>query len=153
MIYNIGTTITLEAWDPKYKPNLDWNHAWGAAPANIIPRLLVGVEPVEPGFRVVRIRPQIGSLSSVHAEVPTIRGPIRVSIERDEIHYRLRCTIPANTSAQIHLPASDASQVSEGGNAASAAEGIDYVGMAKGRAVFRVGSGSYDFSVRQPNVH
>ncbi|HSV99199.1 MAG TPA: trehalase family glycosidase [Sedimentisphaerales bacterium] len=32
MIYNVGTTITLEAWDNKYKPNQDWNHAWGAVP-------------------------------------------------------------------------------------------------------------------------
>ncbi|HLP74017.1 MAG TPA: hypothetical protein VK155_14020, partial [Bacteroidales bacterium] len=23
-----GSTITLEAWDMKYKPNSDWNHAW-----------------------------------------------------------------------------------------------------------------------------
>ncbi|MEP7052231.1 MAG: hypothetical protein ABJB12_17835, partial [Pseudomonadota bacterium] len=23
----VGSTITLEAWDAKYKPNLDWNHA------------------------------------------------------------------------------------------------------------------------------
>lgn len=25
----IGSTITLEAWDMNYKPNADWNHAWG----------------------------------------------------------------------------------------------------------------------------
>ena len=31
----VGSTMTLEAWDAKYKPNLTWNHAWGAAPANI----------------------------------------------------------------------------------------------------------------------
>ena len=36
-----GSTITMEAWDDKYKPNQDWNHAWGAVPANIIPRYLV----------------------------------------------------------------------------------------------------------------
>lgn len=27
----VGSTISLEAWDNKYKPNQDWNHAWGAA--------------------------------------------------------------------------------------------------------------------------
>ena len=31
-----GSTITMEAWDKRYKPNLDLNHAWGAAPANIL---------------------------------------------------------------------------------------------------------------------
>src|SRR5207253_8512957 len=31
MVEDVGTTMTLEAWDQKYKPNQDWNHAWGAA--------------------------------------------------------------------------------------------------------------------------
>ena len=50
----VGSTISLEAWDNKYKPNQDWNHAWGAAPANIIPRRLMGVEPLTPGFGTAR---------------------------------------------------------------------------------------------------
>ncbi len=126
MIYNIGTTISLEAWDPKYKPNLDWNHAWGAAPANIIPRRLVGVEPIEPGFRVVRIRPQIGSLTHVSAEVPTVRGSVGVDIKRDGSGYRLHCTIPANVTAEVHLPGSNPS------------------------AVKRVGAGTHEFHVQHP---
>lgn len=35
-----GSTITMEAWSLKAKPNQDWNHAWGAAPANLLPRYL-----------------------------------------------------------------------------------------------------------------
>lgn len=152
MIYDIGSTITLEAWDPKYKPNLDWNHAWGAAPASIIPRLLVGVEPLEPGFGVVRIKPRIGSLSDVNATVPTVRGPIGVCIRRDEAEYHLRCTIPANATAEVHLPTSDPSQVFEGDDPASTAQGVSYVGMRGGRAVYSVKSGSYDFSIKQPDA-
>ena len=74
MIHRVGTTISLEAWDNKYKPNQDWNHAWGAAPANIIPRCLMGVEPLEPGWRRVRIRPQPGSLSQASLDLPTVRA-------------------------------------------------------------------------------
>ena len=33
-----GATMTMEAWSIKAKPNQDWNHAWGAAPLNIIAR-------------------------------------------------------------------------------------------------------------------
>ena len=36
-----GSTITMEAWDKRYKPNLDLNHAWGGAPANIIVRKII----------------------------------------------------------------------------------------------------------------
>ncbi len=149
---DIGTTITLEAWDPKYKPNLDWNHAWGAAPANIIPRLLVGIEPLEPGFRVVRIKPRIGSLSDVSATMPTIRGPVYVAIKRDEAEYRLRCTIPANTTAEVHVPATDPSQVTEGGRPTGDSEGVRCLGARAGRVVYSVQSGHYQFSVRQPEM-
>ena len=78
----LGSTITLEAWDPLFKPNLDWNHAWGAAPANIIQRKLVGVEPLEPGFARVGIRPQPGDLEWFEAKVPTPKGPIHVKYDR-----------------------------------------------------------------------
>ena len=77
-----GSTMTLEAWDLKYKNNLDWNHAWGAAPANIIPRWLVGVRPAKPGFAEVIIDPKPGNLRWFEACVPTIRGPIRVKYEK-----------------------------------------------------------------------
>ncbi len=45
-----GSTITMEAWDMKYKPNSDWNHAWGAAPANIIPGYMWGISPARAGI-------------------------------------------------------------------------------------------------------
>ena len=51
-----GTTITWEAWDQKYKPNQDWNHAWGAAPANLLPRFVLGAQPLAPGWRRARIQ-------------------------------------------------------------------------------------------------
>ena len=78
-----GSTVTLEAWDWRYKNNLDWNHAWGAAPANIIPRFVVGVRPAEPGFKTVQVAPQPAGLEHVAATVPTGRGPVRVVVDRD----------------------------------------------------------------------
>ncbi len=101
----VGSTITLEAWDNKYKPNQDWNHAWGAAPANLIPRKLMGIEPLEPGFRKIRIKPQPDSLKSAEIKHPTIRGEITVSFTNDPGQsFRLEATIPANTTADIYLP-------------------------------------------------
>ena len=35
-----GATMTMEAWSSEIKPNQDWNHAWGAAPANLLPRFM-----------------------------------------------------------------------------------------------------------------
>ena len=108
MVYDVGTTITLEAWDNKYKPNQDWNHAWGAAPANIIPRCLMGVEPIEPGFGQVRIKPQVGSLTSGHLRHPTVRGPIDVDFQSmPDRPFVLDVDIPANVEACVYLPALD----------------------------------------------
>jgi hypothetical protein len=72
----IGSTITLEAWDQKYKPNMDWNHAWGAAPANIITRHMWGITPLTPGFGTAQIKPQLGDLSHAEIKAPTRKGVI-----------------------------------------------------------------------------
>ncbi|MBO5820874.1 MAG: alpha-L-rhamnosidase, partial [Alistipes sp.] len=98
-------TMTYEAWDDKFKNNQDWNHAWGAAPANVIPRYVVGVTPLEPGYARMAIAPQTSSLKSVTATVPTIRGGVEVEINATEEAYSMRVVIPANTMAEVSLPA------------------------------------------------
>ncbi|AYN67414.1 DUF4976 domain-containing protein [Euzebyella marina] len=100
----IGSTITLEAWDMKYKPNADWNHAWGAVPANIIPRRLWGIQPKEAGFKVAQIRPQLAGLNESTIEVPTILGSIKADYKK--VNSRLKTytiSIPANMVADFVL--------------------------------------------------
>lgn len=77
-----GTTITWEAWDQCYKPNQDWNHAWGAAPVNLLPRFVLGVQPLEAGYKKVLIEPQLGWLAWARGRVPTVLGPLDVEVER-----------------------------------------------------------------------
>lgn len=101
----VGSTITMEAWDWKYKNNLDWNHAWGAAPANIIPRFLMGVRPLEPGFRKILIQPQPGALESAKMKLPTMRGPVVVRFENSpKESFILEVDIPDGMTARIDLP-------------------------------------------------
>jgi arylsulfatase A-like enzyme len=100
----IGSTITLEAWDNKFKNNLDWNHAWGAVPANVIPRGLWGIQPKTPGFGIASIKPQMGNLKSSEIEVPTVRGTIKGKFEF--INARLQTyeiEIPGNMVAEFSL--------------------------------------------------
>ncbi|MGB3587762.1 MAG: family 78 glycoside hydrolase catalytic domain, partial [Tunicatimonas sp.] len=100
-----GSTVALEAWDMKYKPNLDWNHAWGAAPANIIPRYLWGIQPKTPGFGIISIKPQMSKLKHSSIKMPTLKGS--VSGEYELVSNRLqRYTIelPGNTVAEFALP-------------------------------------------------
>lgn len=102
-----GSTVTLEAWDKSYKKNLDWNHAWGAAPANIIPRGMFGIQPLEAGFGRIQIKPQTGALQSASITTPTIRGPVSVTVNWSESSYDTAVSIPANTTADVYIPGMD----------------------------------------------
>lgn len=100
----VGSSMTTEAWDESFKPNLTWNHAWGAAPANIIPRKLLGIEPVAPAFTKFRIAPQPASIESVSIRVPTLRGPIDCRMKTNWDEWDLIITIPGNTDAELLIP-------------------------------------------------
>ncbi len=91
-----GSTIAMEAWDIKYKPNTDWNHAWGAAPANIIPRFMWGIAPAEPGYSCATIKPQLSSLKFSTIKVPTIRGNILGEYSRNGNIDEYTIEIPGN---------------------------------------------------------
>lgn len=99
-----GTTITWEAWDQKYKPNQDWNHAWGAAPANLLSRYVLGARPLTAGWSTIRLRPNPGTLAFAEGKIPTPRGPITLAWKRAET-FSLTFNIPPKTSARLELPA------------------------------------------------
>lgn len=58
-------------------------HAWGGSPNFEIFRTLVGIESAAPGFRAVRIAPNIGALRRVSAAIPHPRGEIAVDLTND----------------------------------------------------------------------
>lgn len=101
-----GTTITWEAWDQRYKPNQDWNHAWGAAPANLLPRYVLGVEAIEPGWKTVRVRPQPGELTWCRGRVPTPYGPLCVNWKRER-GWHVALDLPEGVEAAVELPVSE----------------------------------------------
>ncbi len=100
-----GSTITMEAWDKLYKPNLDLNHAWGAAPANLIVRKLMGVEPIEAGASVVHIKPQLGHLQFAKLTTSLIRGKISIDylLKGQAATYKIQ--FPTGISAHLELKA------------------------------------------------
>jgi hypothetical protein len=98
-----GATISMEAWDKIYKPNLDVNHAWGAAPANIIVRKLMGVQPLSPGADTISIKPQLANLQFAKLKTSFIKGELRIdySHEVDKEVYQL--SIPSGTLAMLAI--------------------------------------------------
>ncbi len=88
-----GTTITWEAWDQRYKPNQDWNHAWGAAPANLLPRFVLGAQPLTPGWTTATIRPSPGNLEIRRRQNPDSARRDRNQWENGET-FKLSTTLP-----------------------------------------------------------
>jgi hypothetical protein len=89
----------LAMYGRKYATSLC--HAWaGAAPVMAISLGVLGVEPVEPGYRVCRVAPQRCGLEWVKAAVPTPLGPI-------EVEWR-------GMEGEVHIPVGVAIRASDG---------------------------------------
>jgi alpha-L-rhamnosidase len=128
MIEDVGTTMTLEAWDTRYKPNQDWNHAWGAAPANLLPAKVLGVEPLEGGYRKVLVWPRstaaadLATLSWARGKVPTVKGPILVDWRHTATRFDLSMELPAGVTAEVRLPPNWGHHVQVDGNSRTGAQ-------------------------------
>jgi hypothetical protein len=57
-------------------------HAWSASPCYDFLTTVAGFEPVEPGFKTIRIRPHLGRLNKLYASMPHPLGNILVRYER-----------------------------------------------------------------------
>lgn len=104
MIYNLNSTIVGEAWDPSIKGNMSFSHTWATAPANVIPRGMFGVVPLEPGFDRFQIKPQPATLDWGTLTVPSIKGSISVAFKRDNERVEMTVQIPVNTQAKVYIP-------------------------------------------------
>ena len=99
---DFGSTVTMEAWSVKAKPNLDLNHAWGAVPLNIIARYVLGVTPLEPGFAKISIRPDAGGLRKVKGTVPTAKGPVVVEIDGNRLTVETKAPARVEWKGKSH---------------------------------------------------
>ena len=99
----VGATMAMEAWDMKYKPNSDWNHAWGAVPANAIPRLMWGIQPKTPGGSIIEIKPQLSTLTETEIKVPFLNGEVCASYKKEGAKQIYTFDIPANMVADLIL--------------------------------------------------
>jgi hypothetical protein len=113
-VTNLGSRYldSLGPWRDMLKDGLttwsEWNgpdtrsdcHAWGASPNFEIFRTLVGIEPAAPGFRAVRISPNIGTLKHVSASMPHPKGQITVDYD-NEHRFMAEVTLPDGVSGEL----------------------------------------------------
>jgi alpha-L-rhamnosidase len=110
---------------------------------------LGGIRSSGPAYKDIVIAPQLDSLlTSADTTYDSIRGPIETHWKRTGSEVRLKISIPANTTAMVRIPAADRKDVFEGRWLAGRAPGVTFVKMDGGSAVFEIGSGTYEFSVK-----
>lgn len=155
MIENGATTI-WERWDGYVKGrgfqdagmNSFCHYAIGAV-GEWMYRVILGINQDEQqvGYKHVVIRPiPGGGLDYAKGEYNSIRGKIATSWKRDGNRLLLDVTVPAGTTATVHVPAKDAAAVTESNQPAGQAPGVKFLRMAGGCAVYEIGSGEYRFA-------
>lgn len=106
MIYELGATISTEAWDPANKSNMTYSHPWGTAAGSQIVQGLFGIKPLEAGFSKFQIKIQPGDLSYAAVKTPTMKGSIEASYSLGSTGgIATNVLIPANTTAEVSIPA------------------------------------------------
>jgi alpha-L-rhamnosidase len=110
-------------------------------------------DPNEVAFKKVVMKPSfVEGLNNVNASYQSPYGTIRSNWKKEEGQLKWDIAIPGNTSALVYLPTRTASEVKEGGKPALEAEGIEYLNMEDGCAVFHISSGNYSFSINQSSI-
>ncbi|MFM1944979.1 MAG: hypothetical protein RI897_3961, partial [Verrucomicrobiota bacterium] len=78
-------------------------HGWASGPTPWLSRHVLGVRVLEPGCRVVEVRPNLGTLKWVEGTYPTPFGVIRVRHERGDDGV-LRSVVKAPEEVRVIRP-------------------------------------------------
>ena len=150
-----GATTIWERWnsiqpDGSFGP-VDMNsfnhYAYGAV-ADWMHQNIAGISPAEPGYRKSVIAPLPGGgLTSGRGTLQTVYGTLGSSWQQATDGLIMNVTVPVNTTAEVRVPSSGVSAVTEGGAALTGRPGIRSVRYDAGRSVtvVTVGSGTYAF--------
>ena len=104
-------------------------------------------DPDAPGFKHFTIEPAVvGDLEYVNAAYDSIRGRIEVNWRRKNGILNLELTVPANTTATLHLPSSKPDEVTESGRPARGAPGVHWIENQPDKVIYRLDSGRYQFT-------
>ena len=166
-----GATTIWERWNSYTKDKgfgdvkmNSFNHYALGACGEWMFRSMLGIDSDGIGFRKITMKPELPALpvlrslgeggSSVEGgegitwakgHYDSILGRIGSSWTLDGDQFSWKITVPPNTTATVHIPAKVTSVVTESGEPASEAEGITFLRMEDGLALFELGSGTYAF--------
>jgi hypothetical protein len=84
------------------EPTRSDTHAWAAHPNYGLLATVLGVRPLSPGFRIVRIAPALGPLRRAEGRVPHPLGDIDIQLAREgQRGLRAEITLPRGLSGEL----------------------------------------------------
>ncbi len=103
-------------------------------------------DPAKPGFKHFILRPGIvKSVDWVKCCYQSPYGEIVSNWKLEKDSFKWEIHVPVNSTATIYLPATDPKKIKEGNQPLSEGDGVKFLRMGNGAAVYAVGSGIYQF--------
>lgn len=94
--------LGLTTFSEEPEPTRSDCHAWSASPLYYFLSMVCGIKPNEPGFKSVKIEPNIGKLKWVEATMPHVQGDIKVSLQSENINeLKGKVILPANLGGKF----------------------------------------------------
>jgi alpha-L-rhamnosidase len=107
-----------------------------------------GIHSAAPSYKQILIAPELDDkVSSASIAYRSIRGLIDTDWTVKDGKLLLNVTIPANTTAQVVLPAASADTVTESGHTLDKAAGVSFQRVEGQNVILSVGSGHYAFAM------
>jgi alpha-L-rhamnosidase len=107
----------------------------------------IGVDSDQPGFKHIVIHPRPNEkMTSAEGSFDSIHGKITTKWKVEAGRFSLEVTIPANTTATVYVPTTDAKQVMESGKPVDQVSGVKVVSADASTLMLEVPSGSYSLT-------
>jgi len=128
------------------------NHAWSGGVLTILSQYMCGIEPVESGYKLFQVIPNLGSVKQAAATIQSVKGVIKSSFDNSNHIFKLTVTIPKATEAIIGIPAEKVTTIKlnnriiwKNGSEINNEVILKYNGIENGHILFRISEGDYSF--------
>lgn len=81
-----------------------YNHGWAGGPLTLMHEYMAGIRPTTPAFATYSVKPQLGTLTQIHCASHTLKGLVKVEINRKPESFQLKLTSPDKSIATVSLP-------------------------------------------------
>lgn len=130
------------------------NHGWSGGGLIVLSGYAAGVRPLAAGFSRYTVIPQMASIQTIAATIPTGKGNIKVSAAQGDRRFDLSVNVLAGSTALIGIPRLEVATkvvcrgktVWQNGYAGASVNGLTYSHTDEGFIYFEATAGDWSFS-------